>query len=284
MNTELSRQSVLAAAHTNVRAALAEDLGTGDLSASLIPGNRNATANVITRTPGVFCGQFWVQETMQQVDKRIQIDWHVSDGEVIAADQHLFTLTGAAASLLTAERTALNFVQLLSGTATRTAHFVALLQGQNTQLLDTRKTIPGLRLAQKYAVKCGGASNHRIGLFDAYLLKENHIAAAGSITAAVAAARANQPDKSIEVEVENLAELDEAIAAGADIAMVDNFTLADTHTAVARSAGRIKLEASGGINDQTLAEIAATGVDYISSGDLTKTIIPMDLSMRFIGN
>ncbi len=284
MNTELSHQSVLAAAHTNVRAALAEDLGTGDLSASLIPGNRNATANVITRTPGVFCGQFWVQETMQQVDKRIQIDWHVSDGEVIAADQHLFTLTGAAASLLTAERTALNFVQLLSGTATRTAHFVALLQGQNTQLLDTRKTIPGLRLAQKYAVKCGGASNHRIGLFDAYLLKENHIAAAGSITAAVAAARANQPDKSIEVEVENLAELDEAIAAGADIAMVDNFTLADTHTAVARSAGRIKLEASGGINDQTLAEIAATGVDYISSGDLTKTIIPMDLSMRFIGN
>lgn len=284
MNTELSRQSLLAAAQTNVRAALAEDLGTGDLSASLIPGNRNATANVITRTPGVFCGQFWVQETMQQVDKRIQIDWHVSDGEVIAADQHLFTLTGAAASLLTAERTALNFVQLLSGTATRTAHFVALLQGQNTQLLDTRKTIPGLRLAQKYAVKCGGASNHRIGLFDAYLLKENHIAAAGSITAAVAAARANQPDKSIEVEVENLAELDEAIAAGADIAMVDNFTLADTHTAVARSAGRIKLEASGGINDQTLAEIAATGVDYISSGDLTKTIIPMDLSMRFIGN
>ena len=284
MNTELSRQSVLAAAHTNVRAALAEDLGTGDLSASLIPGNRNATANVITRTPGVFCGQFWVQETMQQVDKRIQIDWHVSDGEVIAADQHLFTLTGAAASLLTAERTALNFVQLLSGTATRTAHFVALLQGQNTQLLDTRKTIPGLRLAQKYAVKCGGASNHRIGLFDAYLLKENHIAAAGSITAAVAAARANQPDKSIEVEVENLAELDEAIAAGADIAMVDNFTLADTHTAVARSAGRIKLEASGGINDQTLAEIAAAGVDYISSGDLTKTIIPIDLSMRFIGN
>ena len=284
MNTELSHQSVLAAAHTNVRAALAKALGPGDLSASLIPGNRNATANVITRTPGVFCGQFWVQETMQQVDKRIQIDWHVSDGEVIAADQHLFTLTGAAASLLTAERTALNFVQLLSGTATRTAHFVALLQGQNTQLLDTRKTIPGLRLAQKYAVKCGGASNHRIGLFDAYLLKENHIAAAGSITAAVAAARANQPDKSIEVEVENLAELDEAIAAGADIAMVDNFTLADTHTAVARSAGRIKLEASGGINDQTLAEIAATGVDYISSGDLTKTIIPMDLSMRFIGN
>ena len=284
MNTELSRQSLLAAAQTNARAALAEDLGTGDLSASLIPAERTATARIITRTPGVFCGQFWVAETMQQVDARIQIDWHVSDGDVIEADQNLFTLAGPAASLLTAERTALNFVQLLSGTATRTAHYVALLQDHKTTLLDTRKTIPGLRLAQKYAVKCGGGSNHRIGLFDAYLLKENHIAAAGSITAAVAAARANHPNKAVEVEVENLAELDEAIAAGADIAMIDNFTLADTQTAVARSAGRIRLEASGGINERTLADIAATGVDYISSGELTKAILPMDLSMRFVAD
>ena len=284
MNTELSRQSLLAAAQTNARAALAEDLGTGDLSASLIPAERTATARIITRTPGVFCGQFWVAETMQQVDARIQIDWHVSDGDVIEADQNLFTLAGPAASLLTAERTALNFVQLLSGTATRTAHYVALLQDHKTTLLDTRKTIPGLRLAQKYAVKCGGGSNHRIGLFDAYLLKENHIAAAGSITAAVAAARANHPDKAVEVEVENLAELDEAIAADADIAMIDNFTLSDTQTAVARSAGRIKLEASGGINERTLADIAATGVDYISSGELTKAILPMDLSMRFVAD
>ncbi len=284
MNTELSRQSLLAAAQTNARAALAEDLGTGDLSASLIPAERTATARIITRTPGVFCGQFWVAETMQQVNAQIQIDWHVNDGDVIDAGQRLFTLAGPAASLLTAERTALNFVQLLSGTATRTAHYVALLQDHKATLLDTRKTIPGLRLAQKYAVKCGGGSNHRIGLFDAYLLKENHIAAAGSITAAVAAARANHPDKAVEVEVENLAELDEAIAADADIAMIDNFTLSDTQTAVARSAGRIKLEASGGINERTLADIAATGVDYISSGELTKTILPMDLSMRFIAD
>ena len=284
MNTELSRQSLLAAAQTNARAALAEDLGTGDLSASLIPAERTATARIITRTPGVFCGQFWVAETMQQVNAQIQIDWHVNDGDVIDAGQRLFTLAGPAASLLTAERTALNFVQLLSGTATRTAHYVALLQDHKATLLDTRKTIPGLRLAQKYAVKCGGGSNHRIGLFDAYLLKENHIAAAGSITAAVAAARANHPDKAVEVEVENLAELDEAIATDADIAMIDNFTLSDTQTAVARSAGRIKLEASGGINERTLADIAATGVDYISSGELTKTILPMDLSMRFVAD
>jgi len=267
-----------------VRAALDEDIGSGDLSASLISAKRSATARIITRTPGVFCGQLWVNETMQQVDSSIGVDWYTNDGDAVEADQHLFTLTGPAASLLTAERTALNFVQLLSGTATRTAYYVALLQGHKTKLLDTRKTIPGLRLAQKYAVKCGGGSNHRIGLFDAYLLKENHIAAAGSISTAVAMARSNNPEKPIEVEVENLGELDEAIAANADIAMIDNFSLADTHTAVARSAGQIKLEASGGINEQTLAEIAATGVDYISSGELTKTILPMDLSMRFVAD
>ena len=284
MNTELSQQSLHAAVQANVRAALAEDLGSGDLSASLIAAERSATARIITRTHGVFCGQLWVNETMQQVNSKIDADWYTNDGDAVEADQHLFTLTGPAASLLTAERTALNFVQLLSGTATRTAYYVALLQGHKTKLLDTRKTIPGLRLAQKYAVKCGGGSNHRIGLFDAYLLKENHIAAAGSISAAVAMARSNNPEKPIEVEVENLAELDEAIAASADIAMIDNFSLADTHTAVAKSEGQIRLEASGGINEQTLADIAATGVDYISSGELTKTILPMDLSMRFVAD
>ena len=284
MNTELSQQSLHAAVRANVRAALAEDLGSGDLSASLIAAERSATARIITRTRGVFCGQLWVNETMQQVNSKIDVDWYTSDGDAVAAGQHLFTLTGPAASLLTAERTALNFVQLLSGTATRTAYYVALLQGHKTKLLDTRKTIPGLRLAQKYAVKCGGGNNHRIGLFDAYLLKENHIAAAGSIRAAVAMARSNNPEKPIEVEVENLAELDEAIAASADIAMIDNFSLADTHTAVAKSEGQIRLEASGGINEQTLADIAATGVDYISSGELTKTILPMDLSMRFVAD
>jgi nicotinate-nucleotide pyrophosphorylase (carboxylating) len=283
MNTELPNESLTAAVYANVRAALAEDLGaTGDLSASLICAEQTARAHIITRTPGVFCGQLWVTETMQQVDKKIQIDWYANDGDAVEADQQLFTLTGSAASLLTAERTALNFVQMLSGTATRTAQYVALLQSYKAQLLDTRKTIPGLRVAQKYAVKCGGGNNHRIGLFDAYLLKENHIAAAGSITAAVQAARKNNPAKPIEVEVENLTELDEAIAANADIAMIDNFTLADTQRAVAKSAGQIKLEASGGINENTLTTIAATGVDYISSGELTKTILPMDLSMRFI--
>jgi nicotinate-nucleotide pyrophosphorylase (carboxylating) len=283
MNTELPNESLTAAVYANVRAALAEDLGaTGDLSASLICAEQTATAHIITRTPGVFCGQLWVTETMHQVDKKIQIDWYANDGDAVEADQQLFTLTGSAASLLTAERTALNFVQMLSGTATRTAQYVALLQSYKAQLLDTRKTIPGLRVAQKYAVKCGGGNNHRIGLFDAYLLKENHIAAAGSITAAVQAARKNNPAKPIEVEVENLTELDEAIAANADIAMIDNFTLADTQRAVAKSAGQIKLEASGGINENTLTTIAATGVDYISSGELTKTILPMDLSMRFI--
>ena len=221
---------------------------------------------------------------VEQVDALIEVTWHVNDGDAVVADQQLFSLAGPAASLLTAERSALNFVQLLSGTATRTAHYAALLSDSKTKLLDTRKTIPGLRLAQKYAVSCGGGSNHRIGLFDAYLLKENHIAAAGSITAAVAAARANHRDKPVEVEVESLAELDEAIAAGADIAMIDNFSLQDTETAVAVAAGNIMLEASGGINEQNLAVIAATGVDFISTGELTKTILPMDLSMRFVSD
>mgnify|MGYP003327776548 FL=1 len=191
MNTELSRESLLAAAQVNARAALAEDVGSGDISANLIPSARTAVAHIITRTPGVFCGQLWVDAVVEQVDALIEVTWHVNDGDAVVADQQLFSLAGPAASLLTAERSALNFVQLLSGTATRTAHYAALLSDSKTKLLDTRKTIPGLRLAQKYAVSCGGGSNHRIGLFDAYLLKENHIAAAGSITAAVAAARAN---------------------------------------------------------------------------------------------
>ena len=184
MNTELSRETLLAAAQANARAALAEDVGSGDISAHLIPPARTAIAHIITRTPGVFCGQLWVDAVAQQVDKDIEVTWHVKDGDVVIANQQLFSLAGPAASLLTAERSALNFVQLLSGTATRTAHYAALLSDSKTKLLDTRKTIPGLRLAQKYAVSCGGGSNHRIGLFDAYLLKENHIAAAGSITAA----------------------------------------------------------------------------------------------------
>ena len=266
----------------HVTQAVAEDLGTGDISASLIDPDAQATARVITRQLGVFCGALWVNETLRQIDPTIQIQWEVKDGDRVAADQVLFVLRGRARSLLSAERTLLNFVQLLSGTATRTAHYVALLSGTDTQLLDTRKTIPGLRIAQKYAVKCGGGSNHRIGLFDAFLLKENHIVAAGSIAGAIEAAKTAFPDKPVEIEVENLKELAEAMAAGADIALIDNFSIADTQTAVSISRGKIVLEASGGITQDSIAEIARTGVDYISCGDLTKGVEPLDLSMRFL--
>lgn len=266
----------------HVTQAVAEDLGTGDISASLIDPDTQATARVITRQVGVFCGALWVNETVRQIDPSMQIRWEVEDGDRVNPDQILFVLSGRARSLLSAERTLLNFVQLLSGTATRTAHYVALLEGTDTRLLDTRKTIPGLRIAQKYAVKCGGGSNHRIGLFDAFLLKENHIVAAGSITGAVEAAKTAFPDKPVEIEVESLEELTEAMAAGADIALIDNFSIADTQTAVAISRGKIVLEASGGITQHSIAEIARTGVDYISCGDLTKGVEPLDLSMRFL--
>lgn len=265
----------------NVTDALTEDLGTGDISAGLIPKATKAHARVITREDGVFCGQPWVLETLRQVDPQLQVSFAVSDGQAVNANQTLFELEGAASALLTAERTMLNFVQLLSGTATKTAHFVQLIEGTSAKLLDTRKTLPGLRIAQKYAVTCGGGNNHRIGLFDAYLLKENHIAAAGSIAQAVAAARAQHPDISVEVETENLDELNQAISAGAEIAMIDNFTLEDTRTAVGIAQGKIKLEASGGIDEKSITEIARCGVDYISIGEITKNIDPMDLSMRF---
>ncbi len=271
-------QSVVA----QVTQAVAEDVGSGDISAGLIAPDTRATARVITRQAGVFCGAPWVNETLRQIDPSMQIEWAVDDGDRLKPNQVLFVLKGRARSLLSAERTLLNFIQLLSGTATRTAHYVALLEGTDTQLLDTRKTLPGLRIAQKYAVKCGGGSNHRIGLFDAFLLKENHIVAAGSIGLAVEAARAEFADKPVEVEVENLTELDEAMAAGADIALIDNFSLADTQTAVTVSRGKIVLEASGGITQDSIAEIARTGVDYISCGDLTKGVEPLDLSMRFL--
>lgn len=267
--------------HQNVSAALAEDVGTGDISAELIDPNTLAEARVITRSQGVFCGRPWVNETLNQVDRSIDVHWHVNDGDQIPADSPLFDLTGPARSLLTAERTMLNFVQLLSGTATRTAEYVELIKDTQAALLDTRKTVPGLRIAQKYAVRCGGGQNHRTGLFDAYLLKENHIAAAGSITEAVRAAKAMHPDLPVEVEVESIGQLQQAMAARADIAMLDNFTIEETVAAVALASGAIKLEASGGIDANSITEIAATGVDYISIGDLTKTVIPLDLSMRF---
>lgn len=285
MNIDAALRSAIT---TNVAAALAEDVGTGDVSAALIAADTPARARVITRQAGVFCGAPWVQEVCAQLGGTIAVDFAVQDGAAVAPDQTLFTLAGPARTLLTAERTMLNFVQLLSGTATATRRYVQLLDGTGTTLLDTRKTIPGLRQAQKYAVRCGSGANHRMGLYDAFLIKENHIAAAGSIAAAVAAARAHAPGRPVEVEVETLAELEQAIAAGTDIAMLDNFTLEDTRAAVALARsrpaahGRVRLEASGGIDERSITDIARAGVDYISLGIITKQVLPLDLSMRFI--
>ena len=265
-----------------VNRALDEDIRTGDVTAALIDPEKKAHARIITRQPAVVCGRPWVDEVLRQVDATITPQWHIKDGDQVQAGALLLELTGKARSLLTAERTALNFLQLLSGTATRTNSYVQMIEGTGATLLDTRKTIPGLRLAQKYAVKTGGAENHRIGLFDAFLIKENHIEAAGSITAAIETARQLQGDLRVQVEVESLEQLGEAIMATPDWIMLDNFTLADMRTAVdiASNTG-IKLEASGGIESSAeLKEIASTGVDYISIGALTKHNEAIDLSMR----
>ena len=278
--TELQRETNRA-----VSAALAEDLGFlplahGDITASLIPASQQASASIITREDCIVCGTAFVDEVFKQLGGEVKVSWQVSDGQSVRANTQLCTLTGPARILLTGERSALNFLQLLSGTATTTAHYVKFLHGSNTRLLDTRKTLPGLRFAQKYAVATGGGKNHRIGLFDAFLIKENHIAAAGSIGNAVAAARQNFPGKPVEVETENLTELDQALSAGADIIMLDNFNLADIKKAVAITNGKAKLEVSGNITSERLTELAATGVDYISSGALTKHVQAIDLSMR----
>ncbi|MDP2714782.1 carboxylating nicotinate-nucleotide diphosphorylase [Rheinheimera sp.] len=265
--------------------ALAEDLGflplaEGDITASLIPQAQQASATIITREDCVVCGTAFADEVFRQLGNEVSINWQVKDGDKVAANSQLCRLTGPARILLTGERTALNFLQLLSATATTTAYYVQFLHGSNTKLLDTRKTLPGLRFAQKYAVTTGGGKNHRIGLFDAFLIKENHIAAAGSIANAVATARQNFPGKPVEVETENLAELQQALNAGADIIMLDNFSLADINQAVALNNGKAKLEVSGNITSERLSELAATGVDYISSGALTKHVQAIDLSMR----
>jgi nicotinate-nucleotide pyrophosphorylase (carboxylating) len=278
----INSDSLNEAVSNNVTQALAEDLGAGDISASLIDANTQASARVITREHGIFCGAAWVNETLRQISPELEIRWQVADGDALAPDQVLFELSGKARDMLSAERTMLNFIQLLSGTATRTAQYVSLISHTQTRLLDTRKTVPGLRLAQKYAVKCGGGYNHRIGLFDAFLLKENHIFAAGSIGRAIESAQTAFPGKPVEVEVEDLNELAEAMSAGADIALIDNFSIADTQTAVALTRNKLVLEASGGITQDSIAAIAETGVDYISCGDLTKGVEPLDLSMRFL--
>lgn len=264
----------------NVRAALAEDVGSGDITAQLIPAERDASARIITRENATLAGTAWVDEVFRQVDPRVQVNWQVRDGEQVSADQTLFTLEGPARALLTGERSALNFLQLLSGTATRARHYADLVDGTGVKLLDTRKTLPGLRLAQKYAITCGGCHNHRIGLYDAFLIKENHIAACGGIAQAIEAAHRIAPGKPVEIEVEDLDELRQALDAGADIVMLDELSLDDMRTAVALTAGRAKLEASGGITEATLRTIAETGVDYISIGTLTKDVKALDLSMR----
>lgn len=268
-----------------VTAALAEDLGQqnaelGDITASLIPATQQAVATIITREDCVLCGSGFVNEVFLQLGNQVSIQWHATDGDRLSANSLICTLHGPARALLTGERTALNFLQLLSGTATTTAHYVRYLEGSNTRLLDTRKTLPGLRFAQKYAVSCGGGMNHRFGLFDAFLIKENHIAAAGSISQAVQQARQNFPGKPVEVEVENLDELKQALTAGADIIMLDNFSTPEIRQAVMLNQGRAKLEVSGNITSERLGELAATGVDFISSGALTKHVQAIDLSMR----
>ncbi|WP_163832608.1 carboxylating nicotinate-nucleotide diphosphorylase [Spartinivicinus ruber] len=265
----------------NVKQALTEDVGSGDITAQLIPTTTQATAYVISRETAVICGQAWVNEVFKQVNPSLLIDWLVDEGQHVTANQKLFSITGCAQTILTAERTALNFLQTLSGTATLCHEYAKQVKHTQVKLLDTRKTIPGLRIAQKYAVTQGGCYNHRIGLYDAYLIKENHINACGSITNAVSQAKQLNPNKPVEVEVENFAELEEALAAGTDIIMLDNFSLEQLTQAVEFVKGRAKLEASGSINKETLVEVASTGVDYISIGALTKDCRAIDLSMRF---
>ncbi len=276
----LSLQQLTEEIEANVRIALAEDVGSGDITAQLIAADKTASARVITREAAVISGVAWVNEVFRQVDSTVVVRWLVADGQRVEANAVLFELEGSARALLTGERTALNFLQSLSAVATRSQYFADLVAGTAVKLLDTRKTLPGLRLAQKYAVTCGGCHNHRLGLYDAFLIKENHIAACGGVAATVAAAHRIAPGKPVEVEVENLDELREALAAGADIIMLDELSLEDMRTAVQLNAGQAQLEASGNVNEQTIRAIAETGVDYISLGTLTKDVKAVDLSMR----
>lgn len=267
--------------HINIQQALQEDVGDADITALLTPEDEQATATIITRETMVLAGQPWVNALIQVYDPNVQITWLKNDGDLVQANEILFKLAGSARSLLTVERPALNFVQTLSAVATKTAEYVKQLEGLNTQLLDTRKTLPGLRIAQKYAVAVGGGKNHRLGLFDAFLIKENHIMAAGGIAQAIAKAHQIAPNKPVEVEVETWEELNQALEAKADIVMLDNFSQQQMIDAVKHVAGRCKLEASGNITIENLREVATSGVDYISMGVLTKDVKAVDLSMRF---
>ena len=267
----------------NIQQALQEDIGDADITALLTPEDEQATATIISREDMVLAGQPWVNALIKAYDPSVKITWLKNDGDVVKANETIYQLAGSARSLLTVERPALNFVQTLSAVATKTAEYVKYLEGTATKLLDTRKTLPGLRIAQKYAVGVGGGQNHRLGLFDAFLIKENHIMAAGGIAQAIAKARQIAPNKPVEVEVETWDELNQALEAQADIVMLDNFSQQQMIDAVKHVAGRCKLEASGNITLETLTEVAQTGVDYISMGVLTKDVKAIDLSMRFNG-
>ena len=266
-----------------VAAALREDIGPGDLTAALVPSRQRVHGQIVTREAAVLCGRPWAEACFRQLDPQVRLDWHVDDGARLVPGQTLCDIEGPARAILTAERTALNFLQLLSATATAARRFVAAVAGTGCTVLDTRKTLPGLRSAQKYAVHCGGASNHRMGLYDRILIKENHILAAGSIAAALEAARALGTGTSIEVEVESLAEFEQALDAGADLVLLDDFSLQDMATAVTRNRARgrpARLEVSGSVSLQSVGAIAATGVDFVSVGALTKHVRAVDLSLR----
>jgi nicotinate-nucleotide pyrophosphorylase (carboxylating) len=269
---------------SQVARALAEDIGTGDVTAALVPADGVAKATLITREPMVLCGTAWVDETFRQLDPLVRVTWRAQDGARMAANSVLCEIAGPSRAILTGERCALNFLQTLSGTATTTSHYVAAVAGTRCGILDTRKTIPGLRLAQKYAVRCGGGRNHRMGLYDMVLVKENHIIAAGSIPAAITAARKNSPGIPVEIEVETLAEFRQAMAAAPDVIMLDEFSPADMRTAVAErnaAASTVRIEASGGLTLDSIRSVAEAGIDYISIGSLTKHLRAIDLSLRF---
>lgn len=265
----------------NVRRALEEDVGSGDVTAALIEEVSRARARVICREPAVLCGRDWFDQVYAQLDGRVSVSWQAGDGDPLVPNQCVAVIEGPARAVLTGERTALNFIQLLSGTATAARECAQAVKGTRTRILDTRKTLPGLRLAQKYAVRCGGCDNHRIGLYDAILIKDNHIAAAGSVTTAVIAARRLNPTLTLEVEVESLDQLEEAIEAGADVIMLDNFGAETLRDAVTLTGGRAKLEISGNVSPKEIRGLAETGVDYISLGALTKNLRAVDFSMEF---
>lgn len=280
-STSPSTNPLFAGLAQTVAAALAEDIGHGDITAELVPATQNAVARVVCREHAVICGEAWVNEVFRQISPAVSVQWLCRDGERVRPMDAVFIAQGPARALLTAERTALNFLQTLSGVATAAREYADLVQHTQVKILDTRKTLPGLRLAQKYAVRTGGCHNHRLGLYDAFLIKENHIAACGGISAAIATARKQHPGRPVEVEVESLAQLEEALGARADIVMLDNFNLEQTRAAVKLNQRRARLEASGGYTAESLVAVAETGVDYISVGALTKHVRATDFTMLF---